>query len=64
MREQDGFLILVALLPFLNNEPRKVEKTDGTTVYEEKSLEYVLGSDLLGPWSKAVDRSLVSMMLG
>ncbi|CAE7345296.1 FKBP70 [Symbiodinium microadriaticum] len=39
----------------------KVEKTDGTTFYEEKSLEYVLGSDLLGPWSKAVDRSLASM---
>ena len=67
LKEQGGFLIPVPVLTFLkglNGELRKVERTDGTTFYEAESLEYVLGSELLGPWSKAVDRSLSSMTLG
>ncbi|CAE6968872.1 FKBP65 [Symbiodinium natans] len=42
----------------------KVERSDGTTFYQVDSFEYVLGSDLLGPWSKAADRALVSMKRG
>jgi len=42
----------------------KVTNKDGSTIEEKPSVEYVLGSGVLGPISKAVDKALKGMKKG
>merc|ERR1719487_315026 len=42
----------------------KVTDKDGSAVTEKKDFEYVLGSNVLGALSKAVDKALVEMSKG